>query len=285
MVYKVEPHLRQYIKSMKNLKQDQSVLNEIPDGKNDSLYKLAIVLFAFVSLWVPFFGYAYINAYLTRLGFDFVNISVDVYSLVLVFFSATSDGVLRLLAADMFLPIKSQLVHLLISCLLFGVAVFIFVFLKNRLSFRVFYRVNGIFSFKQSVIFGFFAFISSAVALPFMTFIFSFALVMVIGIFWFLAMAGYFIGMADAADDFNEGFCFQKSDVAACSLVKVDGIFQSVDILYSDSAYTYMISPDGLIVIRSHGESVFKLPMREVEIRMASKSNKSDKPERKDSDR
>lgn len=241
-------------------------------------FKWIGLLVAFLSVWTPFFGYAYINAYLSKIGFQSVAISVDIYKLVLVFFVATFDGVFRLITVDLFAPFKSQVVFLVVLSLLLGISVAIGSYARGRINFNLKFDSDEKWSLKKSTKFGLAAFILAFLTLPTAVLVSSVLFVFLIGVFWLTAMAGYFLGVQDAVADFNKGFCFQSDIEKSCASIRVDGRFLNADVLYSDSSYTYVITPSGLITINAAGSSVFMLPMSDLERRLRKdvKSTKSD---------
>lgn len=233
--------------------------------------KVIAALIFVATLWVPFYGYVYITALLSRYGFQSVTIETDIYRFVLVFFSRVANGISGLSGATLEKVLSTALPSALIVGGILGVFSALAMYLSgfDRVKSHRFTKFissahkrlgHGLFSSA----FGLAAFCLSVVLVPVVNMVIFSLGAFVLALTILIGVIGYFNGAAFAVESHASGHCFDhEKDI--CALVKVDGHFEEVEVIYADNNRSYLITKEGLLTLNSNSEVVFKLPMKAVE--------------------
>ena len=239
------------------------------------LFKVVTALIFVATLWIPFYGYVYITALLSQYGFRSVTLDIDIYRFVLVFFSRVANGINGIGDATLERVLYATLPSALIVGTVLGifVAIAIYSSRSDQVKSRRFRKLissaherlgHGLFS----LAFGIATFLLSVVLVPVLNMAIFAVGAFILAIAILFGVIGYFNGTAFAVESHNDGYCFDQ-EREACASVQVNGEFIKSEIIYSDSSRSYLISEEGLMMLSSDQNIVFKLPMSEVDRRLA----------------
>jgi hypothetical protein len=240
--------------------------------KNGSLawvIKAVLLLTTITAVWAPFSGYLYLKGFLERYGFQSVDIDINVYNLFFALLINMADGVNNLLSVDTLEPLYNEAVWLLVYAVAGGIAVFWGVYLKHRCKQWIKSRSENIKPVRHAALFGLLTFFALIFTLPVVSLLFWWGSIAIILMVWFMGIVGYVGGERDAIKSFEEGQCFIKQ--TPCIELLIDNVSTPVEILYSDSSMTYVISADGLVAVTPEGRAVYRFSMEGVKAKFAIK--------------
>lgn|GEM_PF-6806659 len=227
------------------------------------------------TLWVPFYGYLHVTALLSKYGFQSISIDVDIYRFVLIFLSRIAKGIIDINLSTVAAVLERSWPSLLLVSVVLGVIVLVGVYYsdkRNTIDFSIEARIN---SYIDDVGLGRFALISgvtvfclSLIAIPFVYLLIFIVVGALFGVIFLFGVAGYFSGLDMAVETHQKGYCFTEPTVI-CSQVRVNNYFIDAEVIYADKNRSYLISEEGLMMLSSDQNIVFKLPMSEVDRRLA----------------
>jgi hypothetical protein len=241
-------------------------------SKSDSLawvIKSALLLTTITAVWAPFSGYLYLKGFLERYGFQSVDIDINVYNLFFALLINMADGVNNLLSVDALEPLYNEAVWLLMYAVAGGIAVFLGVYLKHRYKLWLKARSAGVKPISHAALSGLLAFVALVFTLPVVSLLIWWGSIAIIVIVWFMGVVGYIGGQSDADESFERGHCFNNE--TPCIELLIDNVSTPVEILYSDSSMSYVISEKGLIAVNPEGKAIYRLSMEGVKAKFAIK--------------
>jgi hypothetical protein len=235
--------------------------------------KAAFMLTTIIAVWAPFSGYLYLKGYLERYGFQSVDIDINVYKLIFSLLENMADGVINLLSADALQPLYNEAVWLLVYAVAGGITVFFGVYLKHRYKLWLKTRSSDIKPVRNAALFGLFTFVALVFTLPVMSLLIWWGSIAIIVMVWFMGVVGYIGGQSDAVESFKDGHCFENN--TPCIKLLIDNVSTPVEILYSDSSMSYVISAEGLIAVNPEGKAVYRFSMEGVKANFSSEAEVS----------
>ena len=243
--------------------------NSAQKGNMNLVIKILFLITTIVAIWTPFSGYSYIKGFLENFGFQNVNIDINVYHLVFSLFIGMTDGLLDMLESSAFSPIYHAGYIVILTAIGTGAVVSCVVFFKDRLKVPQWIADADTSSVKFAAILGIVTSTLMALILPMALVVIWFFSILLILSVWLMGVVGFIGGNHDAIDRFEKGFCFNSIEV--CAELLVDNVFTPVEILYSDSSMSYVISAEGLIAVNPEGKAVYRLSMEGVKAKFAIK--------------
>lgn len=226
--------------------------------------KLVVVL---VTAWAPFFGYGYLKGKLEGAGFSEVYIDPSVYQVVMAFFEGVTPALISLLQQfEVFIYIATGVSVLVASYIVYlahnhsnpgetsdsdvksrGGYVHSRFFSWYEKNIREL-NTNGALNLKS-----FWFWSVTVVGLLFSLILIPLFLLLVVLYLWLIGVGGYVAGQESGDSIISNDLCFERND-GSCVTVFMDGKEYEADRLYSDKAFDYYLTCDGVYQVSVSGK-------------------------------
>lgn len=241
-----------YIKGKSNNKSSlgSAVINPIinKDEHEFNYFKLVGFFIAFLSGWIPFFGYGYMKGRLEALGFPNVYVDASIQDMFFIFLEAITPKLIGLING-----FESFILWILLISIT-SVVLFLAFVLRDSDGFSSL-SSNDIFFlrwFKKLFDKSNYSFLGKTkVGLILVSLVFSLLSVMGVVILailsygWFLGVGGYAAGLNAGKNELAGEFCFQNDDKVCLALI-INNRSVPVHLLHSDNRYQYVATCEGI---------------------------------------
>jgi hypothetical protein len=208
--------------------------------------KLALI--ALVTSWVPFYGYMYLNAFLSGIGFESVYVSMDVWEAVYYFFSSTSEFWGR----D-FLE-SNKYLYYSISIAVTTFIALIVIFYEISPPEAVSLKVNGwYFSLKDSKYYKFLTALFIAAMTGTAVYLLPYIILIGFALIFLFAVVGNLFGLNDGKQALVEEPCIYASSDSYCASILIGEDHKVGYVAYSNEKHTFFVANDGLYYLNSKG--------------------------------
>lgn len=213
---------------------------------------LPIYLKGFVSFivlsWVPFYGYMYLNARLSGIGYQSVFVAIDVWEAVYYFIISATD-----LFKYMYFGVEYA-----IAVLIVGMAIFLTMLLvtcrcipREKIKIIVAEKNTKLSKFlRNNFVFSFVGAIFTAASL----YVIPMAISIILGIVFLFSILGHVNGLKDGKDVLVGNKCIYAKPESSCVHLTINDLPKIGYVDYSNDKSTFFISNDGIYYLGAKGQ-------------------------------
>lgn len=224
------------------------VPNDVPVKKVFWTNSMKLAFIAIVTSWVPFYGYMYLNAFLSGVGFESVYVSMDVWEAVYYFFSSISKFWERdILEGNEYLYYSISIAVIIFIAL-------IVIFYEISPPETVSLKVKGWYSsLKERKYYKFFTALFIAAVTGIAVYLFPYIILIGFAVIFLFAVVGNLFGLGDGKQALVEESCIYADNDSHCASILIGEDHRVGYVAYSNEKHTFFVANDGLYYLNSKG--------------------------------
>ncbi|MEH6345476.1 MAG: hypothetical protein V7785_10360 [Bermanella sp.] len=230
------------------------IVINIPEPKEEPVKKIfwtnskKLALIAIVTSWVPFYGYMYLNAFLSGVGFESVYVSMDVWEAVYYFFSSTSEFWGR-----NFLEGNKYIYYSISIAVIIFIALIV-IFYEISPPEPISFKVNGWYiSLKASKYYKFLIALFIATLTGTVVYLLPYIVLIGFALIFLFAVVGNLFGLNDGRQTLVEEPCIYAGSDSYCASILIGEDHKVGYVAYSNEKHTFFVASDGLYYLNSKG--------------------------------